>query len=211
MKRSKINKLINTMMTSCLSDDKTRPSISGFYFKEGLRIATNSYCMMVTDNGYHRNFEGMIITPQFQVIEEPFPDGYANYLSEGTDYKILDINTLARSVIRSTKKFKDEKLVYLTRNNTITANPPSLDDYLKTMDAYLIKKMMGLVDSEFTAEVSFDDKDDHHHRPAQFRFTFRELDGKTEHEATYIVMPFNCDLCTKFDKSKLDHINSKPA
>jgi len=57
-----------------VSKDELRPSFTGIFHENGYRIATNINILCAVKNTYPHDFEGKIITPQGQIIDDKFPN-----------------------------------------------------------------------------------------------------------------------------------------
>ena len=53
--------------------EETQKSITGIFHENGFRIATNGYILCVVDDDYPAEYEGKIISPKGEIIDETYP------------------------------------------------------------------------------------------------------------------------------------------
>ena len=54
-------------------EETTNKSLTGIYHENGFRIATNGYILCVVDDDYPAEYEGKIISPKGEIIDETYP------------------------------------------------------------------------------------------------------------------------------------------
>lgn len=201
--KEKIIKLIHEAQASCLSKDSATDHLTGFIFVDRLKIATDNFCLMLSPCGYLSALDSRMVTPEFQEVVSSY-EGMVRYkrvLITDPSYEQVEFGVHTLNLIKSVRYPRTDTYVYLTKDNAITMHPPTKDNYVKTLDAFYIKKLLKLIDKGFVCKVHQDTHEAHYANPAQFMLEAFDRDAN-RYEVTYIVMPVMCDLALKVDKDK---------
>jgi len=95
--------------------EETCKSLTGVFHENGFRIATNGYILCVVDDDYPDEYEGKIISPNGEIIEENFPK-WQYVLPNETELKRTIFTKNAADIIQ---KIREEQKVAKTSNQDV--------------------------------------------------------------------------------------------
>lgn len=92
-----------------ISRDKTRPNMSGVYYKDGFSVATDGFILVGTKNGYPSEWEGKIINNLGTALDYNFPN-YKYVLPKDNDCNSdTEVNLPIEDITTQYKKYKVAK------------------------------------------------------------------------------------------------------